>query len=175
MDTSSPRARARWADWVGLACRAALAIVMLYSGVEKSLSFAGTVQATKNFQILPDALAVPFGYALPIVEIAVGLLALIGLFTRAAALVDAGLMVAFIGGIISVWVRGIKIDCGCFGGGGLDESVDGWNYFWHIVGDTALLAASLWLVVRPKTPFAVDNVLYRDLTPENFDIDEDTE
>ena len=52
------------------------------------------------------------------VEIAVGLLLVLGLFTRPAAVVGGLLMVAFLIGIISAWARGLTIDCGCFGGGG---------------------------------------------------------
>ena len=55
---------------------------------------------------------------LPFVEIVLGVLLVLGLFTRPAAIVSTLLMVAFIIGISQAWARGLTIDCGCFGGGG---------------------------------------------------------
>src|SRR4029079_10722390 len=69
-------------------------------------------------RLLPYDLTHVVGYGLPLLEILVGVLLVLGLFTRPAAVVGGVLMVVFIAGIVSVWVRGLSIDCGCFGGGG---------------------------------------------------------
>jgi len=81
---------------------------------------------------------------------------ILGLLTRGAAAVSAALMIAFIVGIVSVWVRDIDIDCGCFGGGGLDLDAKS-KYPWEVARDTALLAASLWLVRLRTSRLALDN------------------
>ena len=47
-----------------------------------------------------------------------GVCLVLGLLTRAAAVLSALLFVAFIVGIASAWARGLQIECGCFGGGG---------------------------------------------------------
>ena len=83
----------------------------------------------------------------------------VGVFARGAAVLSALLFVAFIVGIASVWARGIEIDCGCFGGGGTEAGAAS-AYPWEIARDVGLMLASLWLVWRPRTPWALDNVLF---------------
>ena len=96
---------------------------------------------------------------MPVVEIIVGLAILVGLLTRWSALLGALAMVAFIAGIASVWARGISLDCGCFGGGGLRQ--DPWStvvhgYIKDIVRDTGLFLCGLWLVIHPRTALSLD-------------------
>jgi len=83
----------------------------------------------------------------------------IGLFARASAVVGGLLMVAFIVGIISAWMRGLNIDCGCFGGGGTIEAAQT-QYLTDILRDAGLLACAAWLVVRPRTPYSLDHRLF---------------
>ena len=80
------------------------------------------------------------GHLLPVVEVVVGAAWCSGLLTRGAAVVSALLFVAFIIGIASAWARGIKIDCGCFGGGGVDAGRPS-KYPWEIARDVGLLRA----------------------------------
>ena len=74
------------------------------------------VQAYELFPLRASPSAI--GLGLPFLEIALGLLLVLGLFTRPAAIVATVLMVVFIIGISQAWARGLTIDCGCFGGGG---------------------------------------------------------
>jgi hypothetical protein len=64
----------------------------------------------------------------------------------------------FIGGIASAWARGLRIDCGCFGGGGELAAGSSPTYFWEIARDVALLAVAVYLVWRPTSRLAVDNL-----------------
>src|SRR5450759_5185221 len=108
----------RRADFVGLLARLILGVVLIVAGALKVTSPAVSARAVNAFQILPYEVARYVGYALPVVEIVVGVLLVTGLFTRLSAVVGGLLMLAFLVGIISAWVRGLNIDCGCFGGGG---------------------------------------------------------
>jgi hypothetical protein len=74
--------------------------------------------------------------------------------------VSALLFLAFIVGISSAWARGLSIECGCFGGGGEIPDAAA-AYPGEIARDVGLLALSLWLVVRPRSRLALDNVLFR--------------
>ena len=56
---------------------------------------------------------------LPWLEIVLGLLLLAGIATRAVAVAAAGLLLVFVAGVTQAWARGLSIDCGCFGGGGV--------------------------------------------------------
>ena len=70
---------------------------------------------------------------------------------------SALLMVAFIVGIASVWIRGYSIDCGCFGGGG-DTSPEGRDlrYATEILRDLLFAGMAVWLVAWPVTKLSLD-------------------
>ena len=102
----------------GPAVRGGLALVWLYAGATKVGDLAASGRAVHAYQIMPYELSQVVGAALPFVEIALGVLLLLGVATRLAAGVSAALLVIFIAGIVSAWARGLAIDCGCFGTGG---------------------------------------------------------
>ncbi|MHB1472745.1 MAG: MauE/DoxX family redox-associated membrane protein [Dermatophilaceae bacterium] len=149
----------RRADLIGLLARLALGVVLIVAGALKVTSPAASALAVRAFQILPYDFAGYVGYALPVVEILVGLLLVAGLLTRASAVVGGLLMMAFLTGIISAWARGLNIDCGCFGGGGtIDASQT--QYLADVLRDTGLAACAAWLVVRPRTAYSLDHRLF---------------
>lgn len=160
-----------WQRWVTLAARLILGAVLIVAGALKVGELQSSVDAVRAYQILPWDVAALVGVALPIIEIVVGLLLIIGAFTRWAGLVGALLMLAFIIGISSVWARGINIDCGCFGGGGQVEASQT-NYPLELLRDTGLFLLGAWTVWRPASPFSVDAWLFPTTTAELSEIDE---
>jgi uncharacterized membrane protein YphA (DoxX/SURF4 family) len=149
----------RWPDVIGLLARLILGGVLIASGALKVTSPAASALAVRAFRILPYDFAGYVGYALPVVELLVGLLVVAGLFTRAAAAVGGMLMVAFIIGISWAWAHGYSIDCGCFGGGGT-IAASATQYPLDILRDVGILACAGWLVVRPATPYSLDHRLF---------------
>jgi len=149
----------RPADVVGLLARLTLGVVLIVAGGLKVTSPAVSARAVRAFQIIPYDIAGYVGYALPMVEILIGLLLVAGLFTRASAMVGGLLMLAFIVGIASAWMRGLTIDCGCFGGGGTIAAAQT-QYGWDILRDAGLVACAAWLVVRPRTAYSLDQRLF---------------
>jgi len=151
-----------WRNWVSLAARMVLGIVLIWAGASKVTNLAGSVQAASSYQILPYELAKVVGDALPFIEIGVGILLVIGLFTRIMGGVGALMMLAFVIAIASVWARGISIDCGCFGEGGPIDPADAISqYPWEILRDVGLMACGIWLVIIKKPFLAVDSSLFR--------------
>ena len=144
---------------VGLLARLVLGVTLIVAGWLKVTSPVASARAVRAYQILPYDLAGYVGYALPVVEILVGLLLVAGLFTRASAAVGALLMLAFIIGIISAWARGLSLDCGCFGGGGTIAASQT-QYPWEVLRDLGLAACAVWLVVRPHTSYSLDHRLF---------------
>ena len=119
-------------------------------------------------------------FALPWAEGICGVLLLLGLFTRpAAALVSVQLLV-FTGAIISVLVRDIDVECGCFGDsdwpcGGEDEEgkprVMGLCHVWR---DVVLLGGALILTWRGGGVLALDQIRERgSCSPARDDADFD--
>lgn len=159
----------RWQRWLSTAARLFLAGVFAVAGWPKLVNAEDTVRSVRGFQILPEALVPPFAFALPVVELAIAALLVIGLFTRIAALVYAGMMVMFLGGIVSAWARGLSIDCGCFGNAGtlVTDPVPG--YIRDILRDTGLLLLALAVARWPRGVLDVDR--YLGLAPAPREVD----
>jgi uncharacterized membrane protein YphA (DoxX/SURF4 family) len=109
----------------------------------------------RAYRLLPSSLETVVGWGLPFAEIALGLLLLAGIATRAVAAATAILLLVFIFAVASAWVRGLSIDCGCFGGGG--EVAPGQTaYGAELLRDVGLLLLALWLVWQPRSRLALD-------------------
>lgn len=154
--------RPRWPParpWVALLARLGLAAVWGYAGATKIGDLAASGRAVHAYRILPYEAAVALGAALPFVELALGVLLLVGLATRLAAGVSAALLVLFVTGIISAWTRGLAIDCGCFGGGGDLAAGQDPRYGAELLRDLGFLALAGFLLVSGRTPVSVDGWL----------------
>jgi protein-disulfide isomerase/uncharacterized membrane protein YphA (DoxX/SURF4 family) len=150
---------ARVRPWLGTAARLLLAVTWAWAAVAKMGDPAASVRAVRAYQILPEWLAQGVGYGLPFLELGLAVLLLIGLATRVAAIVSAALLVVFLAGIVSAAVRGLQIECGCFGGGGQLGAGQSTAYTGEILRDTGLLLVSVFLVWAYRTVFAVDDVI----------------
>jgi len=137
-------------DVIGTLARLGLAAVFLISGVLKAVDPDATYVAVRAYDVLPRAGVALVAGVLPWLEIALGLLLLAGVATRAVAAVGAGLMLVFIAGVTQAWARGLSIDCGCFGGGGA-VAPDQTAYGRELLRDAGFLLMGAWLVVRPRT------------------------
>src|SRR4051794_7891522 len=153
-DEGVPTAPA-WRLWLALLARLALAGVLIVAGWLKLPDPAESVRAVRAYQLLPEPVVPTVGHGLPLLEIVIGLLLLVGFATRFAAAVAGLLMLAFIIGISSAWARGLTIDCGCFGGGG-SVAANQTKYGQEIARDTALLLAAAFLVVWPASRLSID-------------------
>ncbi len=118
---------------LGLLARLGLGAVLLVAGALKIGDLTGSVQSVVAHQLFPYQVSELVGTVLPVVEIVVGMLLIVGLLT----------------GILSAWTRGLSIDCGCFGDGGPVP----------LLRDGPLAGAAGWLVGRPRTPVSVDALL----------------
>lgn len=150
--------RGRVLDGVGLLARLGLAAVWLISGYVKASAPSETLVAVKAYRLLSPGVAETVAAVLPYLEIALGLLLLVGLATRLTAILSAVVLLVFIAGVISAAARGLSIDCGCFGGGG-DVAAGQTNYAGEILRDVGFLALAAWLIVRPGTPWSLDRRL----------------
>ena len=145
-------------DLLGLLLRLVLGGVVLVAGALKVGHLETSARAVRAYQLLPFDLAGVVGYGLPVLELAVGALLVLGLFTRVSAVVAGLLMVAFVIGIASAWARGLSIDCGCFGNGGTIAASQT-QYPQEIARDIGLFACAAWLAVRPRSAVSLDRLL----------------
>jgi uncharacterized membrane protein YphA (DoxX/SURF4 family) len=149
----------RLPDLTGLLARLILGIVLVWAGAAKVTRPELSALAVRAYKIMDYELAGYVGYALPVLEILIGLLLLVGLFTRVSAALGGLMMVAFIIGISWAWAHGYSIDCGCFGGGGTIAPSQT-QYPLEIARDVGIAACAVWLVVRPRTPYSLDQRLF---------------
>ena len=148
----------RTLDGVGTLARLGLAAVWLVSGVPKALDPDQTYIAVRAYDVLPPLGVELVAGILPWFEIALAALLLLGLGVRATAVTSALLLLVFMAGVTQAWARGLAIDCGCFGGGGQVEPGET-AYAAELARDTGFLLLAAWLVVRPRTVFAVETHL----------------
>jgi len=151
----SRRARAVTRDVLSLVARLGLAAVWSVSGTMKALDPARTQVAVRAYAMLPADLIGPVARTLPLLELVLGTLLLLGAFTRWAALASVALLAVLMTGVAQAWVRGLSIDCGCFGGGGV-VAAGSTRYPQELARDASLLALALWLLVWPASLGSVD-------------------
>ncbi len=153
--TAGPRWE-RLRPWIGLICRLVLAGILAWASLAKLMDIPQSRLAIAAYRVFPPEWVTFLAWGLPVLELILACLLLIGLFPRWAGLATALVMLAFIGGIAGVWVRGYSIDCGCFGGGGAaDPADDIRRYSTEIVRDLVFALMALWLVRWPQTRFAI--------------------
>lgn len=150
----------RWSPAVGLMARLIVGAVLIVAGYLKLSDPAGMVRAVRAYRLLPESVVPTLGHLIPMLEVVLGVCLVLGMLTRAAAAVSVALFSAFIFGIAWAWTHGLSIECGCFGGGGTKINAAA-GYRWDIIRDLGLVALAGWLVWRPRTYAAVDNLIFR--------------
>jgi uncharacterized membrane protein YphA (DoxX/SURF4 family) len=158
----------RWADfgtwtliqpWLTTLARLGLATVLFLAGWAKFTEPPALQKlAVSAYQILPDGMVGAVGIGLPILEMALAAMLVLGFATRFIAVAGGLLMIIFIAGIISAWTRGLSIDCGCFGGGGTVGKGQT-RYLQEILRDLGFLVLAAWIMVLPKSKLALDRML----------------
>ncbi|WP_026425062.1 MauE/DoxX family redox-associated membrane protein [Actinokineospora inagensis] len=147
-------------DLVGTLFRLGLAGVWLVSGWVKASDPNQTYIAVHAYDVLPSGVVSVVAGAMPFLELALGVLLLVGLGTRITAALSCLVLLAFVAAVAQSWARGLSIDCGCFGGGGQVAKGDT-RYPQEIARDIGFLVLAVWLLVRPRTRLAVDAVVGR--------------
>ena len=158
--TETAQRVAAW-PWISTVARLGLAAVWLIAGGLKVGDLAASGRAVNAYRLMPFEAAQVVGAVQPLVEIALGLLLLVGLSVRLTAVLSAVLLVVFIAGIVSAWARGLQIDCGCFSKGGDLGAGQSPAYGWEVARDVGFLALAGLLVWRPRTRFSLDGLLMR--------------
>jgi len=145
----------KYQPWIGLVFRVVLGGVLLVAGLLKYQHLDKSQMAVRAYELLPIALANFLGIVLPFLEIAVGILLIIGAAVRVSAVISGLLMFAFSIGIAQAWARGLSIDCGCFGGGG-QVAPGTANYLPELVRDAGLALMAFYLFRFPQSKFGLD-------------------
>ncbi|NBB78812.1 MAG: DoxX family protein [Verrucomicrobia bacterium] len=109
--------------------------------IQDPVTFATSVD---GFRVVSGELTGWVALLLPWVELIIGLGLLVPQLRLGSGFIIGVLLVAFMGLHVSAWLRGLDINCGCFGPETADTAP---NYFWLIGRNFALLFATI-LVFR---------------------------
>ena len=144
-------------DIVLAGARAVLAIVFIWACVHKILDPGSFALQVATYQILPLSLVNLQAIVLPWVELAAGILLILGLWTRAAALVTCGMNAMFIVAIAMALAAELQLQCGCFSSAEAGHEMSSAL----LVRDAALLLAGALLAWRRPDRFTLDSWLER--------------
>ena len=127
---------------LNLILRLFLGGLFVFAAWHKVMQPLGFAMSVRGYKIIPFAYSNLFALGVSWAELVAGSMLMLGIFTRKAAGAVAILLVMFIVAIATVVIRGMTVDCGCFGDEG--GSTASWLL---IVRNLALLAAA-YLVMR---------------------------
>jgi uncharacterized membrane protein YphA (DoxX/SURF4 family) len=94
--------------------RVALGVVFIVASLDKIQDPAAFAENIANYRIVPHEFIHIIAITLPWLEIVVGALLLLGIWTRANAALAFGMLFAFILAISQALIRDLDISCGCF-------------------------------------------------------------
>lgn len=151
---NNPNAKSRPMGWLVLPLRLILAALFAFAAYVKIVDPRLFAQSVEAFKILPEHLVVTMTFVIPWTEMFVAACLVLGLWTRAAALVLTGLLAVFVVGIVSVLYRGMDVKCGCFGK--YEIPCSGALGICHIIRNGVLMLMSLLVVIFGPGPLAID-------------------
>lgn len=132
-------------SWV---LRLLLAVLFLYAGGIKAFDPAGFLNDIEAYRLTHYTLSVLIAYYLPWLEIFAALALFFQRWVVAAATLLTGLMITFIGLLLSAWARGLDLECGCFG-----QTFRSADYLLLLLRDGVILglaASTLYFAKRQK-------------------------
>jgi uncharacterized membrane protein YphA (DoxX/SURF4 family) len=120
-----------------------LAAVFIFAGGIKIFDPEGMRRAIETYNLVYGEWAIFGAYFFPWVELLSGLALLIRPLRAGGAFIISGLMAFFTVIIIVSWIRGIKLNCGCFGA--FDEGIVD-DYRLLLSRDIGLLILGIYLL-----------------------------
>ena len=127
--------------------------IFFYAGLEKILDPFDFSVAIYNYRLFPDPLLGVMAATIPWIEAMAGVFLLSGFNTKGAAALTSFLLLIFTGLILISAIRGLDIDCGCFGS--LERKV-GWL---AILEDTSLFVISMSVLLFEKNVFNLQELI----------------
>ena len=141
----------RGVQWLVLVMRLILGGIFLAAGILKFGNITAFAAQIAGFQILPTPFVGPLAALLPVVEIIVGLMLIVGFATRIVAWIAAAQVAIFSGVIASAVIRGLTVSCGCFGAN--DTTKTSWA---EVARDGLFVILAVVIALRAPGMISVD-------------------
>ncbi|HEX6791163.1 MAG TPA: MauE/DoxX family redox-associated membrane protein [Candidatus Krumholzibacteria bacterium] len=126
---------------LNLVLRFVIGGLFFYAAFEKVLHPSAFAMAVRGYKLIPFSLSNLFAIAMSWSEIFAAVMLILGILTRKAAGAVFLLLIVFIIAISTTLVRGMVIDCGCFGEGGSNTS-------WLLIVRNVALLVGCFLIIR---------------------------
>ena len=131
-----------------LGARISLGLVFGYAGLLKLRDPQAFADSIHSFTLVPSMWINPVALGLPVLELATGLLLLLGVRRRACAALVMAMSIGFTLALVQAMIRGIPVDCGCFGSGAPSFL----KALLAVVRDLGLVALAFIVVCRAGSP-----------------------
>jgi uncharacterized membrane protein YphA (DoxX/SURF4 family) len=144
-----------WRGHAGLALAARLYLggLFVWASWHKIADPGAFALDVATYQFLPLVLINAFALVLPWVELVAGGMLLVGLRVRAAALLVALMMLAFLVALGHALSSGLDLSCGCFASGGAEADPISWK---TMARDAGWLALAIYVLVVDRRPLGVE-------------------
>lgn len=107
--------RAIWkSPLVGVLSRLFLGGLFLFAAIIKMQDPHAFAVSISHYHLLPQPLWYPFALLLPCLEALCGVMLILGFWVEDSAIVAGLMLIAFLSALVSAYIRGIQIECGCF-------------------------------------------------------------
>ena len=143
--TADPRASRQ--EKMVLAVRVVLGLLFVYAASLKFVDLHAFSESIDGYRLTPPSWSPTLALFVPSLELVVGVSLVIGRGARGAALLCAIMLVGFSAAIGQAMIRGINIDCGCFGASGPQKADT-----LALVRNGALLLLALVALIKPASP-----------------------
>ncbi len=135
--------------------RIIMGLLFLYSGYFKMIDPQVFAPVISNYGILPELLIPYTAIILPVLELILGALLIIGYKVKASSFLSLILMIIFITAVTVNLIKGNNFNCGCFelGRFGISENIS----IGLIVRDLIFAAILALLLITKNSPFSIDS------------------
>lgn len=140
-------------DAISIFARFYMAYIWLDAGISKVGNEMSNAQAILGYEIFTETWSNWLAHIIAPLEIAGGLLLLLGIYLRHSSWVATVVLTLFMIGIAQAWIRGLDIDCGCFSSADTDGTA--MNYGRTLLRDAFYMFLTLWTAFRPYRRFAL--------------------
>jgi putative oxidoreductase len=130
--------------YLSAVCRLILGIIFVVFALSKIMRPAVFALNVVDYDMMPSFAVHLWSLFLPWAELVAGLFLILGIRTRAAAIVIGGMNIIFIVGLVHVIMQGLPITCGCVGEAG--EPVT----WWKVLKNTGMLVMCLQIFLYDR-------------------------
>ena len=139
--------------------RILLGLIFLFAGIAKISDPVRFIFTLRQFNLFSEAVIPFMALYLPWLEFILGLFLILGLLYRASAFLLACLNTMFAIAILTVVVRGMEIDCGCFGMFADVLKIPDSEDIKAIIRNVIFIGISIYIFIVKKTLFSLENYL----------------